>query len=89
MLEDDNSQIEAGDDDSQIDLLEHLNKLNIDEATEEGETDLNSSSVDRDVARTSARCLLRSNPVFSFDRPSAKVSFQSSFNSHVINNYFY
>lgn len=74
MLENDNSQIESGDDDSQIDLLDHLNKLNIADGAEGGQEDLNSSTVDRNVAKTSARCLLRSNPVFSFDRPSAKVS---------------
>lgn len=75
MLEDENSHIESGEDDSQVDLLEHLNKLNIDDGIEGGQEDLNSSTVDRNVARTSAKCLLRSNPVFSFDRPSAKVSF--------------
>lgn len=79
MLEDDNSQIEFGQDDSQVDLLEHLNKLNIEGGGEEGAEDLDSSTVDRNVAKTSARCLLRSNPVFSFDRPSAKVSY-SKFN---------
>lgn len=75
MLEDDNSQIEFDQDDSQVDLLEHLNKLNIEGGGEGEADDHNSSIVDRNVAKTSARCLLRSNPVFSFDRPSAKVSF--------------
>lgn len=56
-----------------LDLLAQINNLNI---QENGEMN-NNSNDDENISRASSKVLLRSNPVFDFNRQSSKVTHQS------------
>lgn len=73
MLQDEDVDASDSEDELQeLDLLAQINKLNI---NEDGELNNNSNNDGDDgyISKASSKVLLRSNPVFDFDRQSSKV----------------
>lgn len=68
MLEDGDSESDY-DEEADIDLLAHLNRLNLND-------DNQSSNMNEvETAKASSKILHKTNPVYDFDRASSKVNF--------------
>lgn len=72
LVDEDGNFDDSQDDISQLNLLEQLNNLKINDENNSGIGNISNENI---ISKASSKVLLRTNPVFDFDRQSSKVFF--------------